>query len=146
LRRQDIEALRARDARRGLKGKGGKARRGQGLQPFVVEGVQHADQNRAGFHACQFGSVGRPHLEHQFGAQRLLGGTQGRTGRHVGLVGIMRGGAGPLFDNDLMFGTTIFLDGVGSGGDTSLSLKAFPRDTYLHVLVSIILCCSVMWF
>lgn len=125
LGRQHVQALRARDARRGFQREAGQAGGRQPHQAFGVERVQHAGHHGARLHVGQFLGGRRAHLQHQSGPQRILGRAQGRAGGLVGLVQISGGDARPAFHYDSMLAGRVLLDGFRCCCDTGFPVSGF---------------------
>ena len=137
LRGQHVHALRTGGARRGLQGESGQLAVGHGLQPVLVERVEHAHQHGTGLHQRAFIGVGRTHFQHHLGAQgtRRIGDLG--TGGHIGFVGHAGGHAGSgLHTKRVALGLEL-LDGLRGHGHAAFAgsgLQGYANE-HTHLLV-----------
>ena len=132
LRRKHIHALGTGGTRGSLQRKCAQARQSHLLQTVFIEGIEHADQGRAGLHHCQFMRLRCSDLQHHLTAQRVSSATQFGTNGLVGSIGHAGCQAGTRLNTHAMSRCDQLLHGLGRGGNAGFPRYGFGGYANLH--------------
>ncbi|SAK64881.1 hypothetical protein AWB78_02268 [Caballeronia calidae] len=140
LRREHVEALRARRARRGFERERGDVRGREPRRVLGVEGIEHADEHGARFEHRQFAFARRLHFEDDLGGKGRGRIDDIRARLSERIVDITCRQARAALDRNAMSLRNELFDRFGRSGDARLIRPRFSRhsDVHLQILLSLL--------